>query len=236
MITASVEDVSSRAGATTLMSIDFWVTDIEISVPSTLKVGETAKANYRVVPEDCPNKPDNLWWRPYNTAVVAIDSDGNIKAVGPGSTEVALIAGSRKKFAIITVVGDDEPEVTEINLDTEKISGVEGTTYHLQADVDDLTWSSSDESVAVVDQNGIVTLVGAGRATITATAPNGVKATCEVVVEAASGINGVEADTEAAFAPVYDLTGRLVARTPEQMAALRAGIYIQAGRKIYISE
>ena len=236
VITASVEDVSSRAGATTLMSIDFWVTDIEISVPSTLKVGETAKANYRVVPEDCPNKPDNLWWRPYNTAVVAIDSDGNIKAVGPGSTEVALIAGSRKKFAIITVVGDDEPEVTEINLDTEKISGVEGTTYHLQADVDDLTWSSSDESVAVVDQNGIVTLVGAGRAIITATAPNGVKATCEVVVEAASGINGVEADTEAAFAPVYDLTGRLVARTSEQMATLRAGIYIQAGRKIYISK
>ena len=42
-----------------------------------------------------------------------------------------------------------------------------------------VTWSSSDASVATVDQNGNVTAVGAGTATITATAGN-YSATCEV--------------------------------------------------------
>ncbi len=175
-------------------------------------------------------------WSSSDIEVATVDKAGTITAVKAGKATITATCGKLSATCEVTVSEPEAPEVTEINLDTEKISGVEGSTYHLQADVDDLTWSSSDESVAVVDQNGIVTLVGAGRAIITATAPNGVKATCEVVVEAASGINGVEADTEAAFAPVYDLTGRLVARTPEQMAALRAGIYIQAGRKIYISK
>ena len=175
-------------------------------------------------------------WSSSDTEVATVDEAGTITAVKAGKATITATCGKLSATCEVTVSEPEAPEVTEINLDTEKISGVEGSTYHLQADVDDLTWSSSDESVAVVDQNGIVTLVGAGRAIITATAPNGVKATCEVVVEAASGINGVEADTEAAFAPVYDLTGRLVARTPEQMAALRAGIYIEAGRKIYISK
>ncbi len=232
VITASVEDGTSRAAAT-LMSIDFWVTDVEINCPTTFEVGDTYKATFKVIPEDYPNEIKNIDWWPYYRNIVDIDNEGNLVAVGPGTTDIYFSCSVGYKVISVTVTGGS---VTEINLDTEKISGVEGTTYHLQADVDDLTWSSSDESVAVVDQNGIVTLVGAGRAIITATAPNGVKATCEVVVEAASGINGVEADTEAAFAPVYDLTGRLVARTPEQMAALRAGIYIQAGRKIYISK
>ncbi len=175
-------------------------------------------------------------WSSSDTEVATVDEAGTITAVKAGKATITATCGKLSATCEVTVSEPEAPEVTEINLDTEKISGVEGSTYHLQADVDDLTWSSSDESVAVVDQNGIVTLVGAGRAIITATAPNGVKATCEVVVEAASGINGVEADTEAAFAPVYDLTGRLVARTSEQMATLRAGIYIQAGRKIYISK
>jgi hypothetical protein len=232
VITASVEDGTSRAAAT-LMSIDFWVTDVEINCPNTFEVGDTYKATFKVIPEDYPNEIKYSWWMSSDRSIIDIDNDGNLKAIGPGTTSISGYCSVGYHYIMITVTGGG---VTEINLDTEKISGVEGTTYHLQADVDDLTWSSSDESVAVVDQNGIVTLVGAGRATITATAPNGVKATCEVVVEAASGIDGVEADTEAAFAPVYDLTGRLVARTSEQMATLRAGIYIQAGRKIYISK
>ncbi|MCD8117622.1 MAG: CAP domain-containing protein [Oscillospiraceae bacterium] len=41
-----------------------------------------------------------------------------------------------------------------------------GTAYSV---VDDITWTSSDEAVATVDENGIVTAVGAGSATITAT-------------------------------------------------------------------
>ncbi len=58
-----------------------------------------------------------------------------------------------------------------------------------------LTWTSSDTTVVTVDENGNITAVGAGKATITATATNGtestdddVNATCEVTVPYEDGI------------------------------------------------
>ena len=45
----------------------------------------------------------------------------------------------------------------------------------------ELTWTSSDASVAAVDENGIVTATGRGQATITCQAED-VSADCEVTV------------------------------------------------------
>ena len=47
---------------------------------------------------------------------------------------------------------------------------------------DKVTWTSSDESVAVVDDTGTVSAVGAGAAVVTATSENGLTASCSVTV------------------------------------------------------
>ena len=46
-----------------------------------------------------------------------------------------------------------------------------------------LTWSSSDEKVAIVDENGLVTAKGLGTAEITVTTEDGKTAVCKVTVE-----------------------------------------------------
>ncbi|MBE6038035.1 MAG: hypothetical protein E7218_02370 [Anaerofustis stercorihominis] len=92
------------------------------------------------------------------------------------------------------VVGEEQVEagdgdVTRILLD--KYEATIDTTQKLQlsasvipAEATDktVTWTSSEESVATVDANGLVTPLKAGETTITVTAVNGVKASCEVTV------------------------------------------------------
>ena len=81
-------------------------------------------------------------------------------------------------------------QVTDVELDiTQKALNV-GDTFTLTATVKpdnatdkSVTWSSSNTSVATVDENGVVTAVSEGTATITATASNGVEASCTVTVK-----------------------------------------------------
>ena len=82
--------------------------------------------------------------------------------------------------------------VTGVTLDQANLELTEGETAQLTATVlpdnatnKNVTWSSDNPSVATVDQNGVVTAVAPGTATITATAADGSgkTAACTVTVE-----------------------------------------------------
>ena len=80
-------------------------------------------------------------------------------------------------------------EADSVTLDQSELNLEVGGTATLTATVapesvtdPTITWASSNEDVATVNENGVVTAVGEGTATITATAANGVSAACEVTV------------------------------------------------------
>lgn len=84
-------------------------------------------------------------------------------------------------YELVTNVGPDH----EFEMSKSELSLIVGGTYQLEAPVykKTVTWSSSNEEVATVE-DGLVTAVGAGNATITAKDSDNNEVTCEVVVTA----------------------------------------------------
>lgn len=85
---------------------------------------------------------------------------------------------------------DDATYIEYVFLSKSSLTMMPNTSYTLVADIDPidvtyptLTWSSSDNSVTEVDQNGIVTAKSDGNVTITALAVGGKSASCSVTVK-----------------------------------------------------
>ena len=71
---------------------------------------------------------------------------------------------------------------TEVTIKAGKTVTLVATINPSYADDQTLTWSSSNAAIASVDENGVVTGVAEGKATITVKTVNGKEARCEVTV------------------------------------------------------
>lgn len=114
----------------------------------------------------------------------------------PKNTAYVIVpAGSPKEFKLMTQEEYDKiPRtipVSSITLDKSEASLTIGETLQLTATLlpeestdKSVTWSSSDEKVATVTAEGLVTAVGIGKVVITATTNDGtsLSATCEITV------------------------------------------------------
>ena len=150
----------------------------------TLNKGSNTKLYLSVQPTDFT---DEVNWKSANTSVVTVAADGTVKAVGVGTTTIKVTVGNASASCKVTVV---QP-VTSISLNKASLSMEALSTYQLTAtaypnDAYDksVRWESSDNSVATVSDDGLVTAVGKGTATIkaTSTAVSSVSRSCTVTV------------------------------------------------------
>ena len=109
----------------------------------------------------------------------------------PFGTVSAYRTNTNWCYSFRSIVEMDPVLATSIELDKVNAEMVEGETLQLVATVlpeeatdKTVTWASSDESVAMVDENGLVTAVAPGTATITAMTNDGsdLNASCNVTV------------------------------------------------------
>ena len=129
---------------------------------------------------------DSVTFRCSDSDVVKVSDRGFLTGVSAGTAIVKVTVGSQTASCEVTVV---QP-VTGITLNTRSITLEMPKTYQLTATVkpagasQNLLWTSDNESAATVDQNGLVTAVGNGKAVITATAKDGsgISASCTVTV------------------------------------------------------
>lgn len=123
--------------------------------------------------------------------VVEVSQQGVVTAKNAGTTQIVVTdkTNTYVKAVCYVTVTPAEIKVTEVKLDPASKVLKKGENFTIETRIipDDaenkaLTFKSSDESVATVTSQGVVTGVKAGKAVITATAANGVYATCDVVV------------------------------------------------------
>lgn len=108
----------------------------------------------------------------------------------PAGTPADLKVMTESEYAAYLENLNKKEEITAITIFPSSLSLEKGATESLMAVTTpddpanpDLTWTSSDKSVATVDKDGKVTAVGGGSATITVSADNGIKATANVTVK-----------------------------------------------------
>ena len=142
----------------------------------------TYKFNVVTTPADANNYTLN--WESSNENVATVAQDGTVTVVGEGTATITVTLNDQLEggvyTATATVNGLGNMAVTGISVDPTVIDTYVGAApVEITAVVEpanasnkNIIWTSSDENVATVD-NGVVTGVGAGTATITATTEDG---------------------------------------------------------------
>ena len=110
---------------------------------------------------------------------VAVVANGEVNAVGVGSCNITAMAGQASAASVINVFPN------QIELDKTEITLIKGQTETLSLISDsggfEVTWSSDDENVAMVDGDGVISALDEGQTTITAQIGD-VSASCEVTI------------------------------------------------------
>lgn len=168
-------EVKVVAGSTDAPVIS--ITQVEVN----LQIGAETKLTWSVDPENTP-----VEWSSEDETVATVE-EGVIKAVGAGKTTITAKAQGGNSVQCIVNVVADQPV---LSLEEESLNLVVGITRKLtwlvKPEGTKVTWSSSDESVATVDEEGRVTGVSEGTAEIKGSVDGGNEVICMVTVSGVS--------------------------------------------------
>ena len=152
----------------------------------TLKIADTFRLSVEVTPDDATNK--SVTWSSSNNEVVQVDETGLITAVGSGNATV-IVQSVDSGVIDVCNVSVYQP-VEKVQMNTNSMSVRKGTVFWLNAVAlpenavnKAIEWSSSDTSIATVDDSGMVTTLQPGECSIIATSKDtGVSDKCTVIV------------------------------------------------------
>lgn len=177
-----------EASATCMINVRIPVTGVTVDkTEAKMKVGETLRIIAEVSPSNAANK--NVTWSSTDTSVVTVSDTGLCTAKAGGSATIVVRTQDGGFVATCMITVYQEVESITLSKTTARVG--RGSTIRLRATVlpetatnKKVTWSSSDNTIATVNQDGEVTGLKIGDPVIiTATTVSGNKmATCKVTV------------------------------------------------------
>lgn len=201
-IEPGVTTVSAFAGGKkadcliTVMPKTILVSSITVD-PTTLSLTEGDRGVIIAIvnPEDASDK--SIEWMSSDTSVAIVDNYGNVSAVSAGTTFIYATVGGQSACCQVSV-SKRAIAVSSISLNINTLYLEIGANESLLASVEpenatnkEVFWNSSNESVAIVSQLGLVSALSAGEAIITAKAGE-YSAICNVVVNEPITIEAID--------------------------------------------
>ncbi|NLC04755.1 MAG: hypothetical protein GX787_10825, partial [Tissierellia bacterium] len=197
----NVLDVGTHTLTATFVGDNSKTVNLTVHVQQIAVTGVSLHENSMLLPKDseamlyasvAPSNASNrsLVWTSSDPTVATVDNDGKVKGVGEGTANITVktVDGGFTDVSQITVFVSAisiqlNKSSTQLRInDQEQLTVIPNPE---DAEINNVEWSSSNASVAEVDQTGKITAKSAGGTIITATVntPGGIlTATCQVNV------------------------------------------------------
>ena len=169
------------------MSVKTPVLSIALSQTEiSLEVDGTATLTATVSPDNATNK--TVIWESDKTNIATVDNTGKVSAIAQGTAKITATADGKSANCTVTVTAKPVPvtgielDKTAITLEIDETQTLTATLAPDNATDKTVTWTVAPSGVVSVE-NGVITALKDGTATVTATA-NGKSANCTVTVNA----------------------------------------------------
>ncbi|MDE6696010.1 MAG: leucine-rich repeat protein, partial [Muribaculaceae bacterium] len=191
--------------------------------------GESIILNVIIAPENATNA--TISWSSSDPAVADVDANGLVTAIDRGSA--IITASTTNGLTASCSVTVTSVLVESIQLTPENLNGEEGHFYKIEATLlpenaaeKTLIWSSSEESVATVNSEGVVLIHKEGECIITASASDGSGVTAECIVTGVAGIDSIFSDN--INFDIYNVNGTLIRKGCDKnyLKTLAPDVYI----------
>lgn len=169
-ITATVGNVKAEKEVKVVVPIE----SVSLSGDDSIFKGETKRLNATINPEDTTDDK-TITWSSDNENVLFVDQNGQIRGIKEGTANVKAVVAGKETTKQITV---NEIHINSIAIDgDQEFEMIKNQTKNLSVTInpenttDDkgVVWKTNNEEVARVDNDGKVTALKEGEATITAT-------------------------------------------------------------------
>ena len=234
--------IMAIAMAVSLVGCGVDITSVGLPTDIVLEKGETQQLNIEYGTDDKAEQEKiaeaasklNLTWTSSDETVATVDETGLVTAVGAGEADVTVsvadanISSTTHVKVVITPTGVEAPDSIELVTNGENSKALGAKMTPEDATEVKLAYESSDESVATVDENGVVTAVADGECVITTYVTADIPATAEnaeaksVVDEVASSeaeVADSEAPDDAAASEPKDTTDSSFGVVPDGLSA-----------------
>lgn len=169
-ITATVGNVKAEKEVKVVVPID----SVSLSGDDSILKGESKRLTATINPEDTTDDK-TITWSSDDEDVLFVDQNGQMRGIKEGTANVKAVVAGKETTKQITV---NEIHIDSITIDgDQEFEMVKNQTKNLSAKINpdnttdddkNITWTSNKDDVAKVDNNGKVTALKEGEATITA--------------------------------------------------------------------